>query len=95
MFRAARDSCRKPRRSFEEAVYYTQLREAKIALLGSRKKQQQQQQQMPGEMQPLHVPAKQSPRDALRKQVAHLELKLAMHGCLPPCAVDHLSPMEP
>lgn len=87
MFRAACDSCRKPRRSFEEAVYYTQLRDAKMALLVSRKKQQQPQQQpqqLPGEMQPLHVPAEQSPRDALRKQVAPLELKFAMHRYLPP-----------
>ena len=56
--------CRQPRTSSAAAVYSTQLREAKeVSEAGKRKQLQRLKQQ-------LHVPATQSARDALRKQVA-------------------------
>ncbi len=51
---------REPRTSLAQALYYTQLREAKESYMARKKKQQQ-----------LHVSASQSARDALRKQVGN------------------------
>lgn len=55
--------CRQPCKSSAEAVYCSQLLEAKEILEASRKKQLQRLKQQ------LDVPVAQSNRDALRKQV--------------------------
>lgn len=67
---------RQPRSSPAEAVYCSQLREAKEVVEAGKNKQQKQLQRL---KQQLHVPAALIVRDALRKQVG----RCTMRGRLP------------
>ncbi len=60
--------CRQSRSSPAEAVYCSQLREAKEVVEAGKKKQQKQLQRL---KEQLHVPAALMVRDALRKQVGN------------------------